>query len=156
MPPHEWPTKTTLPGCSAIARFVAATSAAREVSGFCTATTFRPWACNNGTTLFHSDPSTNAPCTSTTVVSGVAADARVGIVKPASIVNASSKFLKPGTVIRIIYSFQGFRGSEVLCRCVVVLVEQRVERVEGQSSCSARVRTTSCDLLSCGARNSLH
>ena len=33
-------------------------------------------------------------------------------------------------MIRIIYSFQGFRGSEALCRCVVVLVEQRVEGVE--------------------------
>src|SRR5215471_12853141 len=112
MPPHEWPTKTTLPVCPAIARFVAATSAAREVNGFCTATTFRPWACSNGTTLFHSDPSTNAPCTSTTVVAGVVADATVGIVKPASIVNASSKFRKLGTVIRIIYSFQGFGGQK--------------------------------------------
>src|SRR5262249_30104096 len=94
--------------CWAIARWVAATSSAREVNGFCTETTFKPLACRSGTTLFHSEPSTNAPCTSTTVVSCGAAEAKVGIAKPDSIVIVSSNVLRLGTVTRIIYSFQEF------------------------------------------------
>jgi hypothetical protein len=58
--------------------------------------------------LFHSEPSTNAPCTSTTVVFCGAAEAKVGIAKPDSIVIVSRSVLRLGTVTRIFHSFQEF------------------------------------------------
>jgi len=66
VPPHEWPTSTTLPGWLSMARRVAATSPASDSSPFCTACTFTPLACSSGMTLAQSEPSANAPCTITT------------------------------------------------------------------------------------------
>src|SRR6201998_486432 len=65
-PAHELPTRITGPSCRSITRCVAATAPSSELSGFCTATTCRPFACNSGITLSQLDPSANAPCTSTT------------------------------------------------------------------------------------------
>src|ERR1700712_1431695 len=48
-----------------MARVVAAVSAAREFSGFCTATTWKPLACSNGMILDQLEPSAQAPCTRT-------------------------------------------------------------------------------------------
>src|SRR5882762_6226308 len=53
-------------------RLPAATSSAREVRGFCTATTFRPLAWRIGMTLSQLEPSANAPWISTTVFCSVA------------------------------------------------------------------------------------
>src|SRR5438552_14018438 len=65
-PPYEWPTRMTGPSRRAIARFVAATSSASEVSGFWMATAFRPAFSSSGITLAQLEPSAHAPCTSTT------------------------------------------------------------------------------------------
>src|SRR5476649_285468 len=64
-PPHEWPTSSTLPGIRSIARWVASTSAASEVSGFWTAQTRNPSLRSVGTTSSQLEPSAQAPCTST-------------------------------------------------------------------------------------------
>jgi len=74
-PPQEWPTRTTSPLWASTTRRTAATSSASDDSGFCTDTTFKPFACSSGVTWFQLDPSANAPCTSTTVV-GAAGAAR--------------------------------------------------------------------------------
>src|SRR3954453_9650064 len=68
MPPYEWPTSTTAPFCNESIRFVAATSSSMEVSGSCTATTWRFFASRSGITLRQLEASTNAPCTRTTLV----------------------------------------------------------------------------------------
>src|SRR5580692_11468024 len=66
-PPHEWPTSMTGPSAASIARFVAATSSASDVNGFCTAVTWRPRAWSNGITFAQLEPSAKAPCTRTTL-----------------------------------------------------------------------------------------
>src|SRR5258708_2240963 len=57
----------TWPSRRAIARLVAATSSVREVSGFCTATAFKPAFSSCGITLAQLEPSAHAPCTRTTL-----------------------------------------------------------------------------------------
>src|SRR5882757_5805774 len=57
----------TWPSRRAIARLVAAASSAREVSGFCTATAFKPAVSSSGITLAQLEPSAHAPCTRTTL-----------------------------------------------------------------------------------------
>src|SRR5262245_52809063 len=71
-PAHECPTRRTGPFMSAIARWVAATSSASDVSGFCTAVTLYPLACKIGITLDQLEPSANAPWTSTMFLTGAA------------------------------------------------------------------------------------
>ncbi|MNR32629.1 hypothetical protein D3C85_1502300 [compost metagenome] len=66
VPPQEWPTSTTSPSWLFSARWVAATSSASEVRGFCTTVTLMPSACSRGTTLAQSEPSAKAPWTITT------------------------------------------------------------------------------------------
>src|SRR6266568_5639198 len=56
----------TGPSRRAIARLVAATSSASDVSGFCAATAFSPAFSSSGITLAQLEPSAHAPCTSTT------------------------------------------------------------------------------------------
>src|SRR5258708_30545639 len=56
----------TGPSRRAIARLVAATSSASDVSGFCTATAFSPAFSSSGITLAQLEPSAHAPCTRTT------------------------------------------------------------------------------------------
>src|SRR3954462_1601293 len=68
IPPYEWPTSTTAPFCNDSIRFVAATSSSMEVSGSCTATTWRFFASRSGITLRQLEASANAPCTRTTLV----------------------------------------------------------------------------------------
>src|SRR5690349_7121439 len=79
-------------------RFVAATSSARELNGFCTATTCSPFASSNGITRFQLDPSANAPCTRTILVplrsAGVAASAVCNANSPHSIVANARMVLK--------------------------------------------------------------
>src|SRR5882757_8640018 len=66
MPAQECPTRMTGPSWLAIARLVAATSSARDESGFCTEITCRPLASRRGITFAQLDPSAKAPCTNTT------------------------------------------------------------------------------------------
>src|SRR5580704_15981520 len=61
----------TWPSRRAIARLVAATSSAREVSGFWTATAFKPAVSSRGITLAQLEPSAHAPCTRTTLATSV-------------------------------------------------------------------------------------
>src|SRR6267378_4584806 len=56
----------TGPSRRAIARLVAATSSASDVSGFCTATAFSPAFSSSGITFAQLEPSAHAPCTRTT------------------------------------------------------------------------------------------
>src|SRR5712664_3510203 len=65
-PPYEWPTRMTGPSRRAIARLVAATSSARDVSGFWIATAFSPAFSSSGITFAQLEPSAHAPCTRTT------------------------------------------------------------------------------------------
>src|SRR5882672_9168595 len=67
VPPQEWATSTVGPSCNASARRVAATESSSDVSGFCTAVTFKPAACRYGITSAQLEPSAHAPCTSTTL-----------------------------------------------------------------------------------------
>src|SRR5258708_18296823 len=78
-PPYEWPTRMTGPSRRAIARLVAATSSAREVSGFWTATAFRPAFSSSGITLAQLEPSAHAPWTRT--IAGLLRCARTGFAK---------------------------------------------------------------------------
>src|SRR5262245_3876375 len=83
-PPHECPTRMTGPSCSAMARLVAATSSANEVSGFWTATAFSPAFSRSGITLAQLEPSAHAPCTRTTLRTLSAATARWAVNAMAS------------------------------------------------------------------------
>jgi hypothetical protein len=65
-PPHEWPTSSTGPPWRSMARRTAPTSSASDVSGVCTATTFKPCASSKGMTAFQLDASAQAPWTRTT------------------------------------------------------------------------------------------
>src|ERR1700679_3640462 len=64
-PPYECPTRRTGPSWASMIRFVAATSSANEVNGFCTQTTWNPFPCRIGISLGQLEPSAHAPCTKT-------------------------------------------------------------------------------------------
>src|SRR6266436_1198440 len=96
-PPYEWPTRMTGPSRRAIARLVAATSSAREVSGFCTATAFKPAFLSSGITLAQLEPSAHAPWTRT--IAGLLPCAMTGFVK------APMRTRSPAATMRVFMRF---------------------------------------------------
>jgi hypothetical protein len=73
VPAKEWPTRTVGPFWRARTRRVAAAASASDVSGFCTAVTFKPAFCKCVITSSQQDPSAYRPWTNTTLRAFVAA-----------------------------------------------------------------------------------
>src|SRR4051794_19296971 len=66
-PPYEWPTRTTSPSRASRTSRVASTSPSSDCVGFCTTLTRKPSAVRASYTPCQPEPSTNPPCTSTTL-----------------------------------------------------------------------------------------
>jgi hypothetical protein len=107
VPPHEWPTNTTLPVCASSTRRVTAASSFRDVSGFWIAVTFTPFACSSGMTLAQSEPSAKAPWTMTTDgVAGAAAWA-------APVKAAAARAIAPSVVVSVVMVFSWWSVDKV-------------------------------------------
>lgn len=120
VPPQLWPTSTTLPGAAAIARRVAATSSANEVSGFCTATAGSFQSCRVLMTLLQLEPSANAPCTRMTV-GGAAVSARAAKAGAA----AARARAAASKQVRIMGGTPELGVAISACRCIGAVSPQR-------------------------------
>lgn len=117
VPPQLWPTSTTLPGAAAIARRVAATSSANEVSGFCTATAGSFQSCRVLMTLLQLEPSAKAPCTRMTVGGAAVSTwlAKAGTAAPARARAAASN------EVRIMGGTPVLGMAISACRCITAV-----------------------------------